>query len=520
MKKFISSIFLISAIFSNVIGQTENKPLKQKSLPTGNFVQQIIGTTSDAIYYVGSGLNRMSGLQHYNITKIDKSSLREIWVKKYDINFPSVFISQNKLYSMGAVEKNDKVGVGIYAVEGSNESAEIELMTNIDKNKVRGSIQEKKSLWVYEKLNASTHFSQDSSKILVLAYIRGPKFLKIEDEMYANILDAKTLKLIWNCKIEGAHKGQTIYSFNHKVDNDGNLYYLYTYYNQGDKNNPLVEFAKINSSKEISYFQFQSITPKISKEFYKHLDKKFEYNMINFLGNCPYLEYEIVNNEIFIASIVKNDGDTEKNNCSLVSISLDRNSFKLESKLIQDFPESLNSYLLTLRKKGAAKLEYGINTIVRFGSSTFILLHLCDFDISYYNFGSLFLMLDSKNNISQTNYLYQPKYSLSRENTRIPVYKTNQGYSFPFDIDLGERKDMVKRSSEIFSKCSLEPDDNLVFVSVSEKGINQIKSFNLDKRNHILVQNNNFTRSGMPILVDFLYSDFPNNFKIRVLDLK
>ena len=513
---------IVAFITQTSNAQTEGKIVKQKTLARGDQIGEIIGTSSDAIYFVGYNRNNNSGLDHYNITKIDKLSLKNIWVKKFEVDFPNAFVCNNKLMLLGATNKDNKIGVGVYASDDKGDfSQAVELATPIASDKVLGDSQEKNTWMSKQMLRVEHVFSEDSSKIMLLIYLRSRRLLKDPDEMYAKILDTKTMTFIWETRVPATYKGKIIYTYNHKVDNDGTLFYMFSYTQNDDMENVKNVLGKLTSKKEENFYPIEAGANIINQSIFQRFKKIGSDRAGQRLIDCfNEMDYELLSDDILVSYLLKNKLKGEKNNCGLFTATLEKDNLKLKTKSQEDFPESIEGQLKKIEKKGSAQLDYNISKIIHFKDNSFVLLRVLEMSsnsMTYSNYGLLLFKLDGKNKITDSFSLLEPAIGGSGSLPKsYPIFKTENTYQLAVQMNLRTRKKSIELSSDIFKDISMDIDDNLLFIELSEKGITKVSSYPVEKGFLVALPENNFTRGNSPITVHAKGIQY----EIKLLDIK
>ena len=490
----LNNIFYVAIAFILMgvklsFGQNDTKISKQKTLTRGDEIGEIIGTTDDALYFVGANRNSMSGLYHYYISKIDKLSLKDIWDKKFEVDFPNAFVCNNKLMFLSADEKDGKRG-------DFNEVAQ--LMTPIESKRIAKNSQE--IIQGKQMLNVEHIFSPDSTKLLLMVYLRSRRLLKNPDEMYAKIVDSKTMSLLWEAKLPDNYKDKIIYTYNYKLDNDGNLYYLSSYIENDDRENVKNVLCKLSSKKEEWYYSFEVGNKVLNQFLFKRFNTAGDIGGSTMTRNYNEADYEFIPEGIQVSYFLKNNEKGGKNNCTFFSAKLDQTILKVLTKSQTDFPESIEENLKQIKKKGSAELDYNISKTIRFKNCTYVILRVFALeDYLQYGQGVLIFKLDNSYKLVDSYAFLKP---IDRVHLKsYPLYKTGNTYQMAIEMNLRARKKSVLWSSAVFKKISMEVDDNLILFEISENGITKVNSYPIEKGSETSFNENSFTRGNSPFVV-------------------
>ncbi|MEN9332093.1 MAG: hypothetical protein RLZZ94_1183, partial [Bacteroidota bacterium] len=192
---------------------------------------------------------------------------------------------------------------------------------------------------------------------------------KKPEEVTIAVLNASDFKKTNEKTIPNKYNNVATLSYNYQIDNNGNIYYLYSY--QVSELNINTNFCTIKSSE----IEPRILPITLSNQCITNAALFFrikEYNLSNagkeYIENANEISYQVQpDNKIILAGLFR---DFKQKKCGFFTNTIDANTLKSLSQKEQYFSDALSEQIKSNEKgKSPIECDFGFNSINRVGNS-------------------------------------------------------------------------------------------------------------------------------------------------------
>ena len=482
---------------STITTGPENKP------ESNEYTKKVLGSDSDG-FYVLSSVHGTSMMEKFIIKKYDDVNFSKKWAKDFSINvssepFEAAYLVKGKvLIFYSTWEKSDKTKtLNIKTISSTGEI----------KDSPNKEVRIKSGMFDFAKRKFYFTFSPDSSKILIVNKFQDKKK---PEEVTAVLLDAISFKKIWEKTIPNKFNEATTLSYNYRVDNTGNLYYILSYVTSEIVSNVFCRTKSDAMEPTSTPLQLEPGRVSNSKLFSRLKDFNLSGAGIQFIENANEISYEFTNNgQLFLFGIFK---DFKQNKAGFFQYFLEPETMKAVTRKEEFFETSVEGSFAAYGKvKTSMGCDYAINKIEQVKGSFCIFADA--FKLVGYNpdntvlsdsYGQLIFTSKPDAAIWST-FLPDKSRNVGAGRNNVQVYSANGNLYLCYGIP---DKKTISESSLAPLQAKFETIRNakndLVFLSISEKGIDDVFGYSSENKKESMYLIDNFLTLNDSFLLPYI----------------
>ena len=480
-----NNIFLIIlfSLISLSVGAQNNMIIKsghENNFERNEQLRKILGSDNEGFYVLNSS-SGIGMMEKFIVQKFDNSTLTKIWSKDFSLNVSSepfegaYFVSGKVIILYSTWEKSDKTKtINIKTISSSGE------VTNSPTKDARINI----SMMEFAKRKFFFSFSPDGSKLLVVNKMQDKKK---PEEVSAILLDMIGYKKMWEKSIQNMYNGNQLISYNYRVDDNGNLFYLASYQNSEVPRNI---FCTIESKGNIpKCTELNANLNQISNSFLFARLKTLnlgDYG-IQLIENANEISYEFSGTDkVVVVGLLK---DIQQNKSGIFINTIQKSDFKSISMKVNYFDSKMESCIKAIGKvKNPFDYDYCINQIINQNGAFLVCANV--FKPSGYNdltllidrYDDLFFSL-SNDGMNWSGSVASNSRQVGGGKHEIQVYSKN-GKSY-LSTGLPETNEIASTLFENFKETiesARKEKSDLLISELSIKGVTNVYSGSLNEK--------------------------------------
>jgi hypothetical protein len=345
-------ILFSNVLFSQKVNIKKGEEFKSKEPLVFDYY---IGGDDSGIYIKGSKDNSQI------IRKVDPKTLKDVFTTSFELE-PKTgrYMNAEEIHSTFLINNKVWIFSTRYDVK---ESIKYFLLREFDA-KTGKSLGDKKIIASLESDPFGTNgrnffisFSPDKSKMAVVSEFKWPKKTS---EVSVSIYETATNKKLGTKPLIDGYKGSTISSFNYRLDNNGNFYYLFYY---------MIDFEE-----EIGGFALTSIKSDATQSIITPLPfDKLEIKN----GTFEFVNDNLIFSGAFVDIVTRKERKEGKEaKAGFYTFLIDRKTGEIKTKGFDYFTEEVNNKMTYSDYKveeGPAKKRYGFEKIITINEDIYLI---------------------------------------------------------------------------------------------------------------------------------------------------